>query len=175
MLRQNIKMRIQWNLTECYCLIVINFHHLQQIIVENIYIGRFLILSCDNVIPIQNRDSQLLEKLLAEREVITSLAVKSLQETISRGYKFTESERTKKNREEYAIKNNSLKLFLQEYCVIGEGRTVTSVFKEKYKKWCKENNLEPEPANNINSILIQEYGVVKGKSYHEYYELSIKE
>lgn len=134
---------------------------------------RFLIVSCDNVIPPEERDPELLEKLLAEKEIIVSVAIQYLQKAIARGYKFTESERTIKNREDYMIRNNSLALFLQECCIIGEGRTITSVFKEKYKSWCKDNNLEPERNNSITKILTEEYHVVTGKSYSDYYELTI--
>ena len=133
-----------------------------------------MIISCDNPIPEEQRDPQLLEKLLEEKEIIVSVAIRYLQQAIARDYKFTESERTIKNREDYAIKNNSLALFLQECCEIGTGRTITSVFKEKYKAWCKDNQLEPEKSNNISRILVDEFGVVKSKSYSEYYELTIK-
>ena len=37
---------------------------------------RFLIVSCDNVIPPEERDPELLEKLLAEKEIIVSVAIK---------------------------------------------------------------------------------------------------
>lgn len=135
---------------------------------------RFLIVSCDNVIPPEERDPELLEKLLAEKEIIVSVAIKHLQKAIARGYKFTESEKTINNRKDYMIRNNSLALFLQECCIIGQGRTITSVFKEKYKSWCRDNNLEPEKSNYITRILVNDYGVVKSKSYSDYYELSIK-
>lgn len=136
---------------------------------------RFLIVSCNNVIPPEERDSQLLEKLLAEKEIIVSVAIQHLQQAIARDYKFTESERTVKNREEYMIRNNSLALFLKECCIIGEGRTTTSLFREKYMQWCKENRFEPEKRNDIARILENDFGVVKAKSYSDYYVLTIKE
>lgn len=144
-----------------------------MIVGSHVY-SRFLVLSCDNVIPPEQRDPQLLEKLLEEKEIIVSDAIQHLQQAIQRDYKFTESERTIKNREEYMIRNNSLKLFLKECCIIGEGRTSTVLFKEKYKEWCKENKFEAERPNDISKILTNEFGVVKGKSYSEYYELTIK-
>lgn len=137
---------------------------------------RFLILSCDNVIPPEKRDPQLREKLFEEREVIVSVAVQFLQKAIERGYKFTESERTKKNRKEYEMKVNSLEFFLNEYCEIGGGnRTYTSDFRTKYIEWCKDNGLAPEKAHNITKVLVDKFNVVKGKSNKEYYELKIKE
>lgn len=151
-----------------------SYHLFQGTVGKHVY-DRFLIVSCEHIVPEEERDPQLLDKLLAEKDIIASVAIQYLKKAIDRDYKFTESQRTIKNREDYMIKNDSLKLFLQECCVIGEGRVVTSVFKEKYKNWCKDNKLEPEPANNINSILTQEYGVVKGKSNRDFYEITIKE
>lgn len=136
---------------------------------------RFLILSCDNVIPPEKRDPQLKEKILAEKEVIVSVAVKFLQEAIKRGYKLTESERTKKNREEYSMRNNSLAFFINKCCEIGTERTYTSEFRTKYIEWCKDNDLMPEKTHDINKILTNDFNVVRGKSNKEYYELKIKE
>jgi len=146
---------------------------LQETNGQHVY-DRFLIVSCTNVIAPEERDPQLLDKLLEKKDIIASVVVKDLQNAIARGYKFTESERTKKNRKEYAIRNNSLALFISECCIIGEGRTTTAEFKKQYKCWCRENRLEPERANDISKILINDFKVVKGKSYSDYYELTIK-
>lgn len=141
---------------------------------QHVY-DRFLILSCENVIPKEKMDSNLREKLFAERDITSSVAVQFLLNTIKNGYKFTESERTKQNRKEYEIRNNSLKLFLTECCKLGEGRTPTPVFKDKYKKFCRENKLVEEKAKDISKILENEFGITKKKSYNEYYELTVKD
>lgn len=126
------------------------------------------------MIPPEQRDPQLRQKLLEEKEAIVSFSIAFLLDAIKRGYKFTESKRTIKNREDYKIRNNSLELFLNECCEIGQGRTEVSTFKFRYKNWCYENNLTPEKQNDITKILVNEYNVVKGKSNTEYYELTIK-
>ncbi len=136
---------------------------------------RFLILSCDNVIPKEKQNPNLLDDLYAEREVLVSVAVQFLQDLIKRNYKITESKRTIQNRFNYEIQNDSLTLFLKECCEIGKERTNISYFKYKYKEWCKENNLVPERPNSITDILVNDFGIVKGKSGTDYYELTIKE
>ncbi len=136
---------------------------------------RFLILSCENVIAVENRDSNLREKLRQERDISASVAVQFLRQAIARGHEFTESERTKKNRAEYQYKNNSLEVFLKECCTIGQGRTNTSYFRQRYMSWCRDNNFQPEKTNNIKSILTTKYNVVLNKSYNEYYELKIND
>lgn len=173
----SIKIRLQHNFEVFYGLIQINYLRSLLIDGEHIY-ARFLIVSCNNVVAESERDPELLDKMLKEKDIVASVVVKDLQNAIKRGYKFTESERTKKNREEYAIKNNSLALFVKECCIKGTGkpeeRTKISDFKEIYKNWCRKNDLEPEKSNSITDILVNELGIVKGKSYHDYYELIIK-
>ncbi len=135
---------------------------------------RFIILSCDNVIPEEERDSKLREKIYAEREVLVSVAVAYLKQSIERGYTFTESDRTKKNRENYEKRMNSLKYFLKECCEVGIGRTNTAEFKRKYYNWCDKNGLTPERQNSISKKLINDFGISRVKSSNEFYELTIK-
>lgn len=136
---------------------------------------RFLIQSCTNVIPEEKRDKQLLDKLKAESEYLVCASIKALQNFIARGYVFTESKRTKKNREEYAMRNNSLALFLNDCCDnFGIGTTPTRIFKEKYLYWCRENRLTPEKPNNISKILVEKHGIEKFKSNTDCYRLTIK-
>ena len=66
-------------------------------------------------------------------------------------------------------------MFLKQCCEVSKGRTNVSYFKYKYKEWCKENNLVPERPNSITDILVNDFGIVKGKSGTDYYELTIKE
>lgn len=136
---------------------------------------RFLILSCDNVIPKNKQNALLLDDMLKEREVIVSVAVRFLIDAIKRGHRFTESKRTQENRIKYQIENDSLTLFLKQCCIPHQGRTNISYFKYKYKEWCKENNLVPERPNSITDILVNDFGIIKGKSGTDYYELEIKE
>lgn len=151
--------------TNCHCSMEIDGEHVFE---------RFLILSCNNVIPEEKRDPKLREKIYAEREVLVSVAVAYLKQSIERGYTFTESDRTKKNRENYERRLNSLKYFLKECCEIGTGRTNTAEFKRKYNEWCDEKGLIPEKTNSISKILINDFGIVKVKSSNEFYELTIK-
>lgn len=133
---------------------------------------RFLIVSCYN--KEKKRDPNLREKIVNEKEALVSVAVNYLIGAIKRGYIFTESDRTKKNRENYERRLNSLKYFLKECCEIGTGRTNTAEFKRKYYDWCDEKGLIPEKANSISKILINDFGIVKVKSSNEFYELTIK-
>lgn len=133
--------------------------------------NRFLIISCDNQIPKEKQDNDLVNKLLAEKEAIVSVAVRHLQKAITRGH-LTESAKVVENRKNYAIKNNSFALFLQEKCILHSGRTSRSVFNGVYKEWCKENNLAIEPMNQIK-IMLEQRGITAMKSGEYYYPLTI--
>lgn len=51
--------------------------------------NRMMIIECNNVIPPERQDPDLLNKLLSERRVIVSLALNALRGAVQRGYKFT--------------------------------------------------------------------------------------
>lgn len=136
---------------------------------------RFIILSCDNVIPPEQRDPELIDKLKAEADIIVSVAIKSLMTTIENDYTFTESERTISNRKKYEIENDSLSLFIETCCVVGEGRTNVREFKQQYRQWCKENNLQAEKPNSISKVIKEKYGIDSSKSNTPYYPITVKQ
>lgn len=133
--------------------------------------NRFLIISCENAIPKEKQDRDLINKLLAEKEAVVSVAIRYLQKALARG-QLTEGARVLENRKNYAIKNNSFALFLQEKCILHSGRTSRSVFNGVYKEWCKENNLAIEPMNQIK-IMLEQRGITAMKSGEYYYSLTI--
>lgn len=136
---------------------------------------RFIIVSCDNVIPPEQRDPELLDKLKAESDIVITVAIKFAMKTIEDGYKFTESEKTISNRKKYELENDSLSLFIESCCVVGEGRTTTREFKQQYQQWCKENNLRAEKPNSIRKVLKEKYGIDCYKSNTPYYPITVKQ
>lgn len=135
--------------------------------------NRFLIVSCDNVIPKNRRDANLLDKIKQESDVVASVAVNAMLKAKANDYTFTESEKTKANREAYAIKNNSLKLFLEQCFALNHGRTNVSEFNRKYNQWCKENRLRAENPHDISRILKEEHNIVPRKSNVLIYDLTV--
>lgn len=141
---------------------------------EHVY-ERFIILSCDNVIPPEKRDAELLDKLKSESNILVNVAVKFLIMTKKRGYIFTESKRTIDNRKKYEIENDSLSLFIESCCILGEGSIDTSEFKKQYRQWCKENKLEPEKSHSISKVLKEKYDISSYKSGNQKYPITIKQ
>lgn len=131
---------------------------------------RFNIVRCNNVIPYNERDPHLLDKMLKEKDSIASTAIIFLKDAIDRGYKFTESETMKIERKQYEIHNNSLLCFVNDCCILSNRKiTKRSDFNRVYKVWCKENSIKPERDREIGTQLQEKYGISAKKTYGQYY------
>lgn len=111
---------------------------------EHVY-ERMIIIPCNNVIPKEKRDPQLLGKIFSEHSAIVYKAVLALREFVTRGYKFIIPEACKAAREAYKVENNSVLQFLDECTVPREWSdsgifTTTGAMFSAYKSWAKLNN-----------------------------------
>ena len=104
---------------------------------------RFVIVRCDNVIPEEKRDKQLLEKLYAEREAIVVLAITALKKVISNHYRYDIPECCLLNNAEYQIANSSVLTFYEECCcerkTAVDNCTCAKMY-EVFKVWCRDNS-----------------------------------
>jgi phage/plasmid-associated DNA primase len=98
------------------------------------------------VIPADQQDKQLLDKMYAEREGIVQKCVKALQTVIANGYKFSEPKSVMAAREEYQAVNSTVISFFEEcMCHWPNGSTsgstiTTGKIHKAYLQWCRENN-----------------------------------
>ena len=106
---------------------------------------RFCIVKCNNVIPEEERDPKLLEKMFAEASGIIYKAVTELKKVIDNGYKLTEPQAIIDARNEYSKANNIVTAFADE-CLedfVSNGKnacdTITTVY-NAFTKWCRGNN-----------------------------------
>lgn len=148
---------------------------------EHVY-SRFIIVRCGNVIPENERDPRLLDKMLNEKEAIVSLAISYFKKTLEQ-YKFTEGESMEMERAQYELQNNSLLTFVNECCILqpdpSEPRkklsTKRSAFNWMYSKWCRLNMVKPERERDIAQQLERHFGIVAVKSNGIFdYPLAIK-
>ncbi len=106
---------------------------------------RFCIVKCDNVIPVEERDPKLLEKMFAEASGIIYKAVMQLKKVIDDGYKLTEPKAIIDARSEYSRTNNIVTAFaeecLEDFVSTGKNAcdTITTVY-NAFTKWCRVNN-----------------------------------
>lgn len=139
---------------------------------QHVY-DRFCIVRCGNVIPPEQQDHGLLEKMKGEAEAIVSVSIKNFIDTVKAGYKFTESETMACIRDQYAEQNSSVIEFVKECCEL-DGRTKRSDFVRLYKAWCRENGLYTESYKNISKMLSEVFKITPMKSNEVYYPLTVK-
>ncbi len=144
---------------------------------DHVY-SRFVIINCNNIIPAEERDPNLLDKLMSEKDIIVSIAIDHLKEAIGRGYKFSESNEMVAARKEYSIENNSLLTFINDCCecYTVEHKTKRSEFNRVYKIWCNANSVLPERDREIGKQLKEFFEIeVQKNNGHYYYSLKIKD
>ena len=106
---------------------------------------RIMLVKCPNIIPKDQQDKELPDKLYAEREGILYKAVKALQTVLANGYRFSEPESVLAARTGYQTENNSVLSFFEE-CMCkrktndkSEDCTITDAY-DAYREWCRDNN-----------------------------------
>ena len=149
--------------------------------------NRIMLVPCTNVIPPDEQDKRLLDKLYKERAGIIYRAVMALKRVIDNGYRFKEPETVINAREMYKVANNSALAFFEK-CMIERtekkitDNVTTGVVYKIYKLWCRDNcngrsktqsEFRAAIANHLGckySSLIVRRG--KGGSFYKDYALS---
>ena len=106
---------------------------------------RIMVINCPNIIPKDQQDKELLDKMYDERQGIIYLAVRALQKVIRNGYRFDEPESVTQAREQYMSDNNTVISFFNECMTQRTGSRIhdkctTSAIYDVYKAWCIDNN-----------------------------------
>ena len=102
-------------------------------------------------------DPDLAEKMKAEAEGIFLWAFEGLQRLVSNNFKFTESQRTRDNREAVKRDNNNVFDFLESEGYIrlkADGTISSKDLYEIYRMWCEENNLTPLKRRSFSDSVI---------------------
>ena len=102
-------------------------------------------------------DPDLAEKLKAEVEGILLWAFEGLQRLVTNNFKFTESQRTKDNRETVKRDNNNVFDFMESegYIRLKADCSISSKeLYEIYRMWCEENNLTPLKRRSFSDAVI---------------------
>jgi len=138
---------------------------------------RMVVVKCNNVIPEEKQDSEIVDKMYEERDYIIWQIMNSLKQVIDNKYKYDIPTECIKNLEEYMISNDSVLSFLEE-CTekvtndneINKRITVSKMYKI-YKKWCEDNNNGfSETKQQFNKILdSKKIGKIKKTNGNRYY------
>ncbi len=106
-------------------------------------------------------DPDLAEKMKAEAEGILLWAFGGLQRLAANNFRFTESQRTKDNREAVKRDNNNIFDFLESegYIQLKADSTISSKeLYEIYQMWCEENNLTVLKRRSFSDAVIANQG-----------------
>ena len=133
---------------------------------EQVY-SRMLIVPCNNVIPEEKRDRQLIEKLYAEREGIVYKAVRGLISLSRRGFTFSEPRVCKEARARYEVENDSALQFLEECTQPREElrrlgittETTTGDMYKAYTVWAKTNGFYTNTRTEFKKAICRRYKV----------------
>lgn len=106
-------------------------------------------------------DPDLAEKMKSEAEGIFLWAFEGLQRLIANNFKFTESQRTRDNREAVKRDNNNVYDFLESegYIRLTADSSISSKdLYEIYRMWCEENSLIPLKRRSFSDAVIASQG-----------------
>ena len=91
----------------------------------------------------EKQDKELLQKLEQERDVVFSLAARTLKGFVESGYDFKMSPKAKAYLESRIASLHSVDGFLEDRTVVDENGSVSAAtLYEAYKLWCNENALD---------------------------------
>ncbi|SEH48491.1 phage/plasmid primase, P4 family, C-terminal domain-containing protein [Ruminococcus flavefaciens] len=116
---------------------------------------RMVFIPFEYSVPPEKQDKELLTKLEKERNVVFSLAARTLKGFVESGYDFKMSPKGKAYLESRIAALHSVDSFLDDRTVIDENGSISaaSLF-EAYKLWCNENALDAdEKAEFKESVL----------------------
>ena len=102
-------------------------------------------------------DPDLAQKMKAEVEGIFLWAFEGLQRLVANNFKFTESERTKSNRESVKRDNNNIFDFMESegYIRLKADASISSKeLYEIYRMWCEENSLPPLKSRSFSDSVV---------------------
>ena len=120
---------------------------------------RFIIINCNNIIPPEKQDKQLIDKLINEREIIIAYLVSKLPDIIKSGYKLNIPSECDASLKDFMIQNSSVLQFYTQFCEIRSDRpscrdkaTGKNLY-DNYVNWLKSTNSSKYVASYKDFIL----------------------
>jgi phage/plasmid-associated DNA primase len=107
---------------------------------------RIAVIRCNNIIPEEKRDAELIDKLFSEREaILNAYLLPALHEVINNKYKFDIPASCISEMNTYKRDNNPVLRFYTECCTNRPNGKITDNCTTKkmydvFKAWCKDNN-----------------------------------
>ncbi|WP_432199343.1 DNA primase family protein [Anoxybacillus gonensis] len=107
------------------------------------FFDRIIFVLFNNSVPERERDYQLKEKLLAERDYIVVWALQGLKRLIKNNFVFTECEESKRFKNQYIKDMNTVLGFIENCCILDRYDKSVKIHKRDlyraYINYCKDN------------------------------------
>lgn len=125
---------------------------------------RLILIRFDHAVPENIKDPNLLEKLRAEADGIFIFALEGLKRLINNNYKFSETERNKRELEQYREESDNVLSFVGECCKLGADYDYGSTkLYNAYKGFCEDSGVKPYSQKNfVKQLLANIPGTDKG-------------
>lgn len=128
-------------------------------------IDRMIIFPLDKAIPEEQRDPNIIDKLIMGRNYIISEALKALHDLVERNFQFTKVVPT----EAYFTAQNfssGIEAFVEECCILDENsREGTTILHRAYVRFCEEHpEYKAKSMNQFSSYLERKYNL---QSYND--------
>lgn len=125
---------------------------------------RLILIRFDHAVPENIKDPNLLEKLRAEADGIFIFALEGLKRLINNNYKFSETDRNKRELEQYREESDNVLSFVGECCELGAGYDYGSTeLYNAYKGFCEDSGVKPYSQKNfVKQLLANVAGTDKG-------------
>ncbi len=128
------------------------------------FVSRLIFLIFPKEIPEAERDTELVDKLYAERDVIFSLAIKELLKLIRNGYGFEVPALSQARMQSFMEQNNQIDDFINEHCLFGsEHKVFSRDLYYAYEKFCKDNCLFVHSQTAFLDAVSMHKGVVRSR------------
>lgn len=112
---------------------------------------RLIIIRFNNAVPPEKRDPNLLDKLNVERDGIFMWALAGLKRLIANSYLFSETAATRAELQRYRVENNSVLLFVEEYCEFSEKlESLRDELYVRYREFCVGAGLKSVSQTGFN-------------------------
>lgn len=126
---------------------------------------RLCIIPCEHIIPKEQRDNALLNKMSKELDAIFNWCLEGVQRLIKNDFRLTESKACNEAREEYRSTLDTVHHYLKENYLITNNKMdmiPKAKLEEDYIKWCSENTLTAVSKRNIKDRM-EKNGCIIGK------------
>lgn len=101
--------------------------------------NRVIIIPMNRVVPAEEKDTRLIDKLRAEKAGIFNWALEGLRNLTQSGA-FDKSNAVDRARDEWRIENDTEAAFVEDMCDIGgDYETAARSLYDSYKDWCRQN------------------------------------